>query len=68
MAHRKASPGTYKVRDLHGTYRTIEIDDLLVIARNAALERFVEQPKITSHVVIGKTSVSFADRAFSSPQ
>ena len=48
MAHRKAPPGTYKVRDHFGTYRTIEIDNLLVAARHAALGRFVEQPTLTS--------------------
>ena len=48
MAHRKAPPGSYKVRDHFGTYRTIEIDNLLVAARHAALGRFVEQPTLTS--------------------
>ena len=48
MAHRKAPPGTYKVRDHFGTYRTIEIDNLLVAARHAALGRFVEQPTLST--------------------
>ena len=48
MAHRKAPPGTYKVRDHLGTYRTIEIDNLLVTARHAALGRFVEQPTLST--------------------
>ena len=53
MAHRKAPPGTYKVRDHFGTYRTIEIDNLLVAARHAALGRFVEQPTLSTpqHII-----------------
>ena len=44
----KSTPGTYKVRDHFGTYRTIEIDNLLVAARHAALGRFVEQPTLST--------------------
>ena len=48
MAHRKAPPGTYKVKDHFGSYRTIEIDNLLSAARAAALGRFTEGPTLTS--------------------
>ena len=48
MAHRKAPPGTYRVRDHFGTYRAIEIDSLIGAARAAALARFSEGPTLKS--------------------
>lgn len=47
MTHRKAPPGTCKVRDHKGTYRTIELDHLLVAARDASIARFADNPIIS---------------------
>ncbi len=48
MAHRKPPPGTYRIRDHKGTYRTIEIENLMGAARQAALACLAKGPTIRS--------------------
>ena len=48
MAHRKPPPGTYRIRDHKGTYRTIEIENLMGAARQAALGCLAKGPTIRS--------------------